>query len=115
LGDRNPDLIYSVDITGDWTEPQLRDLDHRRDLFDPLQMLWWIQYDALERYKPFWPQLRQLFRFYTLEEELWHGLTPEDIESDIAIIRSLSSQPDPEGVQRLQSVLTFLREREASA
>jgi hypothetical protein len=51
-----------------------------------------------------------VFRFYTLEE-LWRGLTPEEIESDIDIIRSLSSQPDPEGVQRLQSVLNFLRER----
>jgi hypothetical protein len=115
LGDRNPELIYSVDVTGDWTDAQLRDLEHRRDLFDTLQMLWWVQQDALERYKPFWPQLRQLFRFYTLEEELWRGLTPEDIESDIAIIRSLSTQPDPEGVRRLQSVLAFLRERGASA
>ncbi len=115
LADRNPDVIYSVHITGEWTEAQLRDLDHRRDLFDPLQMLWWIQRDALERYKPCWPQLRQLFRFYTLEEELWRGLTPEDIESDIGIIRSLSSQPDPEGVQRLQAVLTFLHEKGAPA
>lgn len=115
LGDRNPDLIYSVDITGAWTDAQLRDLDHRRDLFDALQMLWWIQQDALERFKPFWPQLRQLFRFYTLEEELWRGLTPDDIESDIEIVRALASQPDPEGVQRLQTVLAFLREREASA
>lgn len=115
LGDRNPDVIYSLDITGDWTDAQLRDLDHRRDLFDTLQMLWWIQRDALERCKPFWPQLRQLFRFYALEEELWRGLTSEDVESDIEIIRALASQPDPEGIQRLQTVLTFLRERGESA
>ena len=115
LADRNPNLIYSVDVTGDWTDAQLCDLEHRRDLFDSLQMLWWIQQDALERYKPFWPQLRQLFRIYRLEEELWHGLKPEEIESDIEIIRSLSSRPDPEGVHRLQSVLAFLREKGASA
>lgn len=115
LRDKDPNVIYSVDVIGDWTDTQLRDLDHRRDLFDPLQMLWWIQQDALERYKPHWPQLRQLFRFYTLEEELWSGLKPEDIETDIEIIQSLSSQPDPEGVQRLRTVLNFLREQETSA
>jgi hypothetical protein len=115
LGDRDPDVIYSVDVSGDWTDAQLRDLEHRRDLFDRLQMLWWIQQDALERYKPFWPQLRQLFRIYRLEEELWRGLTPEDIEADIAMSRELSSQPNPEGVLRLQSVLAFLRERREPA
>jgi len=115
LGDRDPNMIYSVDITGDWTKAQLSDLDHRRDLFDSLQMLWWIQRDALERYKPHWPQLRQLFRFYTLEEELWREITSEEIESDIEIIQSLSSQPDPEGIQRLQTVLTYLRKRGTKA
>jgi len=115
LAERDPNAIYSVDLTGDWTDAQLRDLEHRRDLFDTLQMLWWVQQDALERYKPFWPQLRQLFRIYRLEEELWRGLTPEEIESDIDTIRELSSQHDPEGVRRLNTVLTFLRERGASA
>jgi hypothetical protein len=115
LGDRDPNVIYSVDLDGPWTDAQLRDLEHRRDIFDTLQMLWWVQQDALEHYKPFWPQLRQLFRIYRLEEELWRGLTPVDIESDIAIIRSLFSQPDAEGVRRLQTVLAFLRERGAPA
>jgi hypothetical protein len=111
LGDRDPNVIYSVDLVGAWTDAQLRDLEHRRDLFDTLQMLWWIQQDDLERYKPFWNQLRQLFRFCRLEEELWRGLTPEEIEADINTIRELSTHPDPEGVRRLQSVLAFLRER----
>jgi hypothetical protein len=111
LGDRDPNVIYSVDLVGVWTDAQLRDLEHRRDLFDTLQMLWWIQQDDLERYKPFWNQLRQLFRFCRLEEELWRGLTPEEIEADINTIRELSTQSDPEGIHRLQSVLAFLRAR----
>jgi hypothetical protein len=115
LAERDPNVIYSVDLVGPWTDAQLRDLDHRRDLFDTLQMLWWVQQDALERYKPFWPQLRQLFRIYRLEEELWRGLTTEEIEADIDIIRNLFSQHDTEGVRRLQTVLTFLRERGPSA
>ena len=50
LGERDPNLIFSVDLTGDWTDAQLRDLEHRRDLFDTLQMLWWVQQDTLEHY-----------------------------------------------------------------
>lgn len=111
LGNPDPNKIYSVDLDGDWTDAQLRDLEHRRDLFDKIQMLWWVQQESLERYKPFWPQLRQLFRIYRLELEIWHGLKKEDIEADIELIRSLSVQPDPEGVQRLKSVLTYLLER----
>ncbi len=109
LAHRDPNRIYSVDLTGEWTDAQLRDLEHRRDLFDNLQMLWWIQEDALKRYLQFWQQLRQLFRIYRLEEELWRGVMPEEIEADIEVIKSLSDSKDPEGVRRLYAVLEFLR------
>jgi hypothetical protein len=102
-------IIYSVDMTGNWTNEQLRDLEHRRDLFENLQMLWWIQEESLLRYLAFWQQLRQLFRIYTLEQELWRGISAEEIESDIDFIQDLSSEKDPEGVRRLQHVLEFLR------
>lgn len=109
LAGRDANRVYSIDLTGEWTDAQLRDLEHRRDLFDNLQMLWWIQQDALKRYLRFWQQLRQIFRIYRLEEELWRGITPEEIEADIELIRSLSDRKDPEGVRRLQTVLEFLR------
>jgi hypothetical protein len=115
LTGRDVNRIYSVDLTGDWTDAQLRDLEHRRDMFDNLQMLWWIQQDAFERYKSFWQQLRQLFRIYRLEEELWRGITPEQIESDIELIKNLSDRKDPEGVRRLRSVLAFLRSQRGPA
>ncbi len=111
LAKRDPNRIYSVDVTGGWTDEQLRDLEHRRDLFDDLQMLWWIQEESLKRYLGFWQQLRQLFRIYRLEDELWRGITPEEIEADIDVINSLSSERDPEGAHRLRSVLDFLRSR----
>jgi hypothetical protein len=111
LAERDWSTIYSVDVTGRWTEHQCRDLEHRRDLFDRLQMLWWIQQGDLEQYKPLWPQLRQTFRIYRLEEQLWRGLTLEEIESDIAVIESISSQPNSESIRRLQSVLKYLKER----
>jgi hypothetical protein len=109
LAKRDANRIYSIDLAGDWTEAQLRDLEHHRDMFDNLQMLWWIQQEAFENYKPFWQQLRQLFRIYRLEEELWRGIAPEEIEADIKVIKNLSSERDPEGVRRLRAVLAFLR------
>jgi len=110
LADRDPNRIYSVELVGKWTEAQLRDLEHRRDLLDNLQMLWWIQQDDLKRYLRFWPQLRQFFRFYRLEDELWRGITMEEIQADIDFIREMSDEPDPEGVRRLSAVLSYLKE-----
>lgn len=105
----DPHRIYSVDVTGDWTDAQLRDLEHRRDLLENLQMLWWVQEAPLKRYLVFWQQLRQLFRVYHLEQELWQGVTPEEIEADIKMIQELSPERDPEGVRRLRRVLEFLQ------
>lgn len=109
LSKPDPQRIYSVDVTGDWTDGQLRDLEHRRDLLDNLQMLWWVQEEPLKRYLGFWQQLRQLFRVYHLEQELWHGITPDEIETDISLIQDLSPESDPEGVRRLWRVLEFLQ------
>ncbi|MBW2647760.1 MAG: hypothetical protein JRE23_16625, partial [Deltaproteobacteria bacterium] len=110
LSDRDPNRIYSVELIGKWTEAQLRDLDHRRDIFGNLQMLWWIQQDELKRYLRFWPQLRQFFRIYRLEGELWSGITKEEIQADIDFIKEMSDESDPEGVRRLSAVLNYLKE-----
>ncbi|MBI9084160.1 MAG: ATP-binding protein [Desulfobacterales bacterium] len=110
LADRDPNRIYSVELYGKWTDAQLRDLDHRRDIFDNLQMLWWIQQDDLKRSLRFWPQLRQFFRIYSLEDELWRGITMEEIQADIDFLKDISDESDPEGVRRLSSVLAYLKE-----
>jgi hypothetical protein len=110
LADPDSKLIYSVELTGKWTEDQLRDLDHRRDILGNLQMLWWIQQEDLKHYLRFWAQLRQFFRIYRLEDELWRGITMEEIQADIDFIRDLSDESDPEGVRRLSAVLSYLKE-----
>lgn len=110
LAERDPNRIYSVELTGKWTDIQLRDLEHRRDILDNLQMLWWIQQDDLKRYLRFWPQLRQFFRIYRLEDELWRGITMEEIQADIDFIKDMSEEFDPEGVRRLRNVLFYLKE-----
>ncbi len=109
LAEKNPDCIYSIELTGKWTDAQLRDLDHRRDLFDDLQMLWWIQTDDLKRYLRFWPQLRQLFRIYQLEKDLWQGITTEQIQEDIEFIKGISKDSNPEGIRQLSNVLAYLK------
>jgi hypothetical protein len=109
LADRNPNHIYSVELTGKWTDAQLNDLDRRRDILGNLQMLWWIQQDDLKVYLRFWPQLRQFFRIYRLEDEMWRGITIEEIQSDIDFIKNISDETDPEGVRRLLNVLDFLK------
>jgi len=110
LTDRDPNRIYSVELTGKWTDAQLRDLDHRRDILGDLQMLWWIQQEDLKRYLRFWSQLRQFFRIYRLEDELWRGITMEEIQADIDFINDMSDESEPEGVRRLSAVLTYLKE-----
>jgi hypothetical protein len=110
LADQDPNRIYSVELTGRWTEDQLRDLDHRRDILSNLQMLWWVQQDDLKSYLRFWPQLRQFFRIYRLEDELWRGITKEEILADIDFIKNMSDESDPEGVRRLRNVLTYLKD-----
>ncbi len=110
LADRDSNRIYSVELTGKWTEAQLRDLDHRRDILGNLQMLWWIQQDDLKRYLRFWPQLRQFLRIYRLEDELWRGITKEDIQADIDFIKDMSDESNPEGVRGLHNVLVYLKE-----
>ena len=110
LADQDPNRIYSLELTGKWSEDQLRDLDHRRDILGNLQMLWWIQQDDLKRYLRFWPQLRQFFRIYRLEDELWRGITMEEIQADIDFIKEMSDEADPEGVRRLSAVLAYFKD-----
>ncbi len=110
LTNRDPNHIYSVELTGEWTEAQLCNLDHRRDILANLQMLWWIQRDDLKHYLRYWPQLRQFFRIYSLEDELWRGITLEEIQEDIDFINDMSDESEPEGVRRLSAVLSYLKE-----
>lgn len=105
--------ILSFEFAGKWTEKQLDILDKFRDRFINYQMLWWIPLKDLKDYLPHWVQLRELFEFFILEDELLGSLSIEDIESDLSFYEDLvESEESSESsmVKNLKIVLEYLEE-----
>jgi len=104
--------IFSFDFTGDWTNEQLDILNKHRDNLLNYQMIWWIPLKKIKKYLPHWVQLRELFEFYILEDEILGSLSQEDIESDISFFKELAEKGDTaesELVKNLKIVLDFLK------
>ena len=107
--------ILSFEFVGKWTEKQLDVLDKYRDRFINYQMLWWIPLEDLKDYLSHWVQLRELFEFFILEDELLGSLSIEDIEADLAFYKDLiESEKSSEFsmVKNLKIVLEYLKENE---
>ncbi len=105
--------IFSLEFAGKWTERQLDILDKYRDRFINYQMLWWIPLEDLKDYLPHWVQLRELFEFFILEDELLGSLTVEDIEADLAFYKDLAETKESAEfsvVKNLKIVLEYLKE-----
>ncbi|MBA7569271.1 hypothetical protein ES708_11010 [subsurface metagenome] len=105
--------IFSFEFAGKWTEKQLDILDKYRDRFINYQMLWWIPLEDLKNYLPHWAQLRQLFEFFILEDELLGSLSIEDIESDLAFYEDLVESKESSEfsmIKNLKIVLEYLKE-----
>ncbi|MBU0465312.1 MAG: hypothetical protein KKE12_17215, partial [Proteobacteria bacterium] len=105
--------ILSFEFAGKWTEKQLNILDKYRDRFINYQMLWWIPLEDLKDYLPHWVQLRELFEFFILEDELLGSLSIEDIESDLAFYEDLVESEESSEfsmVKNLKIVLEYLKE-----
>ncbi len=105
--------ILSLEFAGKWTEKQLNILDKYRDRFINYQMLWWIPLEDLKGYLPYWVQLRELFEFFILEDELLGSLSIEDIEADLAFYKDLVETKESAEfsmVENLKIVLEYLKE-----
>lgn len=105
--------ILSFEFAGKWTEKQLDILDKYRDRFINFQMLWWIPLEDLKDYLPHWVQLRELFEFFILEDELLGSLSIKDIESDLAFYEDLVESEESSEfamVKNLKIVLEYLKE-----
>ncbi|MGR3319331.1 MAG: hypothetical protein ACUZ8O_12755 [Candidatus Anammoxibacter sp.] len=109
--------ILSLEFAGKWTERQLDILDKSRDRFINYQMLWWIPLEDLKDYLPHWVQLRELFEFFILEDELLGSLSVKDIESDLAFYEDLVESEESSEysmVKNLKIVLKYLKENRGS-
>jgi len=105
--------ILSFEFAGKWTEKQLDILDKYRDRFINYQMLWWIPLEDLKNYLSHWVQLRELFEFFILEDELLGSLSIEDIEADLAFYQELVETKESAEftvVKNLKIVLDYLKE-----
>lgn len=63
---QDPYCIYFVNMTGTWTDDQLRDLYRREDLFKNLQMIFLVRENDLKNYLRLCPELCCVFRRYKL-------------------------------------------------
>ncbi len=112
--DRDDATICAVFMEGPWTHRQLDVLERLRDRFADVQMLWFVEHGALLRYLPHWPQLRQLLRFYVLEDDFLAALSPQEMEADLAVLREVSGARDG-SIRRFRRILSYLKRREAVA
>ena len=112
LRDDEGRAIYSILLPQSPEKALLRELDHRRDVFVPYEMLWWVRLEDLSRCLQEWSQLRQLMSVYILEDELLGSLSPEEVKADLDYLALLEKDEAlREAERRLQHVLNVVRER----
>jgi len=104
--------IFSLDLEGDWSDVQLDILNKHRDIFINYQMIWWVPYEKIKKYLPHWVQLRELFEFFVIEDEMLGSLSKKEIEDDISFFEDLiegENTAESETVKNLKVVLKFLK------
>jgi len=112
LTDAEGHAIYSILLPQSPDKPFLRQLDRRRDVFVPYEMLWWVRTEDLPLCLQEWPQLRQLLSVYILEDELLGSLKPDEVQADLDYLALLKKdEPLHEAERRFQHVLNVVRER----
>ena len=112
LTDMEGHAIYSILLPQSPDKLFLRQLDRRRDVFIPYEMLWWVRMEDLHLCLQEWPQLRQLMSVYILEDELLGSLTADDVQADLNYLALLEKDgPLREAERRFQKVLNIVRER----
>lgn len=106
--------IYSIELTGDWTDKQIELLELLRDEFINYEIILWVPLEQLKhKYLPKWTQLRQLFEVFVLEDELFGSLTEKEIEDDLEFYSSITDDKDTSASiikDQLNIVLKYLKE-----
>ena len=115
LTDAEGHAIYSILLPQSPDKPFLRQLDRRRDVFVPYEMLWWVRTEDLPLYLQEWPQLRQLMSVYILEDELLGSLKPDEVQADLNYLALLEKdEPLHVAERRFQHVLNMVKVRRAT-
>ncbi|MBT3388160.1 MAG: hypothetical protein HN417_09525 [Desulfobacula sp.] len=107
--------IISLDFIGQFNKKQLEAIDKYRDKLIDYQMLWWLTLEDLKEYLPHWTQLRELFEFFVLDDELLGSLSVGEIEADLAFFEDLVENEESSEysmVSNLKIVLEYLKHRE---
>ena len=110
--DSDDATIYAVFMEEPWTDRHLDALEHFRDRFADVQMLWFVEHAALLRYLPHWPQFRQFLRLYVLEDDFLASLSPQEIKADLAVLHQVGDGRD--GSRRFRRILSYLKRREVA-
>lgn len=106
---------YSIFFEKQLTPPELMALDQRRDTLIDYKMIWLIPYHDLKGYLKYWPQLRQFFKIFHLEKDVFGNISREEIEQDLEDIETMATSKDlSKGrlKERLQRVLNYMKKRE---
>jgi hypothetical protein len=115
LTDVDGHAIYSIQMQRSPDKAFLGQLDKRRDVFVPYEMLWWVRIEDMALCLQEWPQLRQLMAVYILEDELLGSLNPEEVQGDLDYLAIMEKdKPLQEAEQRFRHVLNVVRERRGS-
>lgn len=104
--------IVSLEFVGKWEKTQLEALDKQRDRLLDFQMLWWIPYEELKKYLPYWIHLRQLFEIFILEDELLGSISTEEVTEDLSFFEELAVDENnayAEVIKNLKVVLDYLK------
>lgn len=104
--------IFSIEFSGEWKKEQLEALDKQRDRFIDYEMLWWIPFEVLNKYLPYWIQLRQLFEVFLLEDELLGSISTKEIKDDLLFFEELvedGESAEANVVTNLKIVLEYLK------
>lgn len=102
---------YSVFFDKQLTEEEAIALEQRRDVFIDYKMIWWIPFNDLKGYLKYWPQSRQFFKIFRLEEDILSTITKEEIAEDLEDLDHVESSTDTKEQlkERLQRVLDYLK------
>jgi len=85
----------------------------KRDQLIEKRIIFWAKKDKGLSYLNVWPHLRQFIRVFELEKEIWRGISLEDIEEDLKLLKEVTIQDERKRIskEKLERILLSLKKR----